>query len=428
MLTQLNWQGRWKKRCLKLSLILAMMMMSASPSVYALKLHAEIMHFWISKGEVDALNVIKQAYEARGGVWSETRSLDYQQMKRDAFVRIGQGFPPSAMLWLSGEDLQHLSALAITNNLDDIALRENWHDTIYEFALNTATVNEHIIAVPLSIHNENWSWYNVSIYQKLGLEIPKNWDQFLQQAPIIQDAGYIPLAISDQEWNSRLLFTTMMAGIAGHALYQQFYVDQDPSVLEHPKMRRLLTIISKLRQYAPQPRQARSWDEATNLVIEGKAAMQIMGDWAKGEFIHASKELGVDYICQPVPEADNEFIAAIDLLTFPRTHNPSVYAGQQLLLETILDKKVQVAYANKKGSIPIRKDIELTDLDACTQKNLANMSNIGHRLLSPRLTMSEQLRTQVQRIIGNFWQDKSITVEMVIDQLKIAFRQESEEI
>ena len=33
------------------------------------------------------------------------------------------------------------------------------------------------------------------------------------------------------------------------------------------------------------------------MVMNGEAAFQIMGDWAKGEFLAAGKKLGKDFLC-----------------------------------------------------------------------------------------------------------------------------------
>ena len=41
------------------------------------------------------------------------------------------------------------------------------------------------------------------------------------------------------------------------------------------------------------------WNQATNLVITGKAGGQIMGDWAQGEFQVAGQVAGKDYTCLP---------------------------------------------------------------------------------------------------------------------------------
>ena len=37
------------------------------------------------------------------------------------------------------------------------------------------------------------------------------------------------------------------------------------------------------------------------MVIKGKAGMQIMGDWAKGEFLKAGQKPGTDFVCIRFP-------------------------------------------------------------------------------------------------------------------------------
>jgi glucose/mannose transport system substrate-binding protein len=48
------------------------------------------------------------------------------------------------------------------------------------------------------------------------------------------------------------------------------------------------------------------------MVIQGKAAMQFMGDWAKGEFTVAGKKPGSDYIFAAAPGTDKAFTFNID--------------------------------------------------------------------------------------------------------------------
>ena len=53
----------------------------------------------------------------------------------------------------------------------------------------------------------------------------------------------------------------------------------------------------KLRGYVDPGAPGRNWNDATSLVIQGKAGMQVMGDWAKGEFIAAGQTAGKEYGC-----------------------------------------------------------------------------------------------------------------------------------
>ena len=51
---------------------------------------------------------------------------------------------------------------------------------------------------------------------------------------------------------------------------------------------------SELRGYVDPGSPGRNWNDATSLVIQGKAGMQFMGDWAKGEFAAAGLTPGKD--------------------------------------------------------------------------------------------------------------------------------------
>ena len=59
--------------------------------------------------------------------------------------------------------------------------------------------------------------------------------------------------------------------------------------------------MAKLRTYVDDNFSGRDWNLASSMVIEGKAGMQIMGDWAKGEFLKAGKKPGMDFVCIRFP-------------------------------------------------------------------------------------------------------------------------------
>lgn len=385
----------------------------------------EFVHFWISKGERASLDMIAEKFRKLGGDWSDTTSQDYEYMKRDALMRMAVGFPPTA-IWLGGEDVVSIAGMNIVRKLDDVAAEYQLSSQLYAFVMDKAKVNQNLIALPITIHNENWAWINIKVYRDLNLHVPNNWDDFLKQAPIFVKHGIMPLAISDQDWNVRLLFTTLIAGVAGPELYRCFYEKEDLSVLTEPKLQRALTILGQLRQYRPKTGMVRTWTDATQLIIDGKAAMQIMGDWAKGEFTAFGKQPGRDFACTPVPEADKSFIAALDLVAFPLVKGQDEQAGQRLLTEVLIDKDTQIDFANKKGSIPVLRNITPGMLDACAASSLPKLIDEHNRLFSPRLTMREQMRTDIQKTIADFWKNPAISVKDVTLQLKSLFKPDTD--
>lgn len=382
----------------------------------------DLAHFWIAPSERASLDLIAQRFIARGGVWSDTPSPDYEFMKRDSVMRITAGFPPSAM-WLGAEDIASLGVLGVATRLNDLAEEDGWRRHLHDFIWPVLYQQGELVGLPVTLHNENWAWFNAKLYRRLHLPLPKTWDEVLAQAPVFMRAGVLPLAISDQPWNVRLLFTTLMAGAAGPELYRRLYIDEDPSVFDHPRVLRVLEILERLRAYRPPAGEVRTWNAATTLVIQGRAAMQVMGDWAKGEF----KKVGPasaqqDFVCAPVPEAQRSFIAALDMLSFPRVRDLPSQAGQRLLARLMLEPELQAAFAHRKGSLPVRRDIAATQLDACAADSLARLNEASTRLLSPRALTSEQVRVALQAELAAFWNRPGMTVEELRQRLRQAMR------
>jgi glucose/mannose transport system substrate-binding protein len=103
--------------------------------------------------------------------------------------------------------------------------------------------------------------------------------------------------------------------------------------------------------------------------------MQIMGDWAKGEFTNAGKKPGDDYACIPVPKTKGDsFVYLVNSLSLFTQTDPDLIKGQEVLASAIMDKDVQVAFNLAKGAIPARTDIDLSAMDACAQATSAALA------------------------------------------------------
>ncbi len=111
------------------------------------------------------------------------------------------------------------------------------------------------------------------------------------------------------------------------------------------------------------------------MVINGEAAMQIMGDWAKGEFTNAGKTPGEDFACIPVPKTgDGGFVYLVNSLSFFDQPDSKSASAQGTLASAIMDPEVQVAFNQAKGAIPARTDADMSVLDACAQATAAEFS------------------------------------------------------
>ena len=66
-------------------------------------------------------------------------------------------------------------------------------------------------------------------------------------------------------------------------------------------MRKVLGMLRQFQQHTDRARPTATGTITTNLVITGKALMQIHGDWMKGEFKAAGKVAGKDFGCINIP-------------------------------------------------------------------------------------------------------------------------------
>ncbi|GKS69467.1 sugar ABC transporter substrate-binding protein [Nitrosomonas sp. PY1] len=338
-------------------------------------------------------------------------------MKRDLLMRFAAGFPPTAVLLLTGEDITHLYNLGITYPLNKVVEQQQWQSFMHDFVMDLITVGNRVVVQPVTIHNENWVWYNAELYRKFKLKPPKNWDELLKQAQLFHEHNITPLAISDDPWTTRFLFSNLVASILGRSGYQRLYKEQDLSVLSSKEFQRLLDILYQLRHYRPSPGLMKSWSDATKFVMDGKAAMLVMGDWVLGEFVAAGLTVNRDYLCAPVPESDGQFIIALDSIAYPRLTQPSLIDGQALMQAFLLDRQQQVTFANHKGSTPVRKDVSASELLPCIRDRYASLGIPSKRIFSTRITMKEHLRTKLQHTIAEFWYSDNMTKAQLLEKL-----------
>ena len=151
------------------------------------------------------------------------------------------------------------------------------------------------------------------------------------------------------------------------------------------------------------------WNQATNLVITGQAGGQIHGDWAQGEFQVANQVAGEDYTCLPGLGVNEIIATGGDAFYFPKQDDPAIEAAQKELAQLMISKEVQVAFNLKKGSLPIRGDVDLSAANDCMKKGLAILA-AGNVLPDGVNAFSADTAGQMADLMVEFWNDTSITV------------------
>lgn len=360
----------------------------------------EVLHYWTSGSESKAVATLRKDFEANGGRWidSPVAGGGGDTASTVLRARVLAGDPPN-VAQLKGPNIQEWAEEGSLAELDDIAQSEGWLKTLPSMLRDILTYKGHLVAVPVNVHRVNWLWVNPKVFAKVGLSIPTTWDEFNAAAEKLKEAGYIPLAHGGQPWQDATIFENVVLGIGGTDFYRRALVDFDRDALASPTMVKVFDEMRKIRGYVDDGFPGREWNLATNMLINGQAAMQIMGDWAKGEFMAAGRVPGRDIVCAPIPGQDG-FVLNTDSFVMFKTRDPSRTAGQKMLARLLLGAKFQETFNLVKGSIPIRPDLPLDQFDVCATLSSQDLAKaIRTDTLLPSLAHDMAVRGALRGVI-----------------------------
>jgi len=379
----------------------------------------EVIHWWTSGGEQAAVSVFADEFDAAGDdKWIDTAIAGGENARSAVMQRVLGGDAPQAAQFNISRQFEDLIDADLLLDLTELADKEGWRDFIRPKAiLDVCEKDGRIYCVPVNIHSWQWAWASIDVFKKSGVPLPKNMDDFMAAAPKIQAAGYIPFAIGGQTWQQSGAFAVLLLNMLGSDTYHKLYRDKDPSVARSPEMGKVFATFRSLKQYTDEGSAGRNWNDTTNLVITNKAALQIMGDWARGEFAVAGKEPGIDYECIAGPSEKPYLSTGGDVFLFPKQDDPEVEQAQLKLASLMVSPRVQALFNNAKGSLPVREDVDLSLADACMKKGLEILKDPDSVVGDPINFITADTTGQIQDLVAEFWVDESITVEDAQERL-----------
>ncbi|MEY4883568.1 MAG: hypothetical protein RIS34_1422 [Pseudomonadota bacterium] len=364
--------------------------------------NAEVIHWWTSGGEAAAIKEFADAYTKAGGKWTDNPIAGGggAQARTVTINRTMGGDAPTAAQFNYGKQYEEVIKEGLLTNLDDVAAKGNWDKLLPEKIKSSIKVGGHYYAVPVNLHNENWVWYNKAVLAKAGVtKDPATLDEMFAALDKVKATGTVALALGGQGWQEGITFRSIMLAVGGKDLYMKTFKDKDTS---GPQFRKTLESFKKLKDYVDPGSPGRDWNLATGMVIEGKAGFQFMGDWAKGEFMNANKAAGKDFGCFMAGGPKMPYAIGGDVFVFPKNSKPDSAAAQKKLAEMMISPAVQVAFNNKKGSIPIRTDVDLSKVDICAQAGVQAIKE--NRLLeSNNELLTPDANGAFEDAVSKFW-------------------------
>ncbi len=340
--------------------------------------NVEVLHWWTAGGEAAALDVLKKDLEGKGIGWTDMPVAGGGGTEAMTVLRarVTAGNPPTAVQML-GFDIRDWAKEGALGNLDEIAGKEGWEKVIPAPLQEFAKYDGHWIAAPVNVHTTNWMWINKAALDKAGGKEPANWDELIALLDKFKEQGITPVAHGGQPWQDGTIFDAVVLSF-GTDFYKKAFIDLDPEALGSDTMKQAFDRMTKLRSYVDDNFSGRDWNLASAMVIEGKAGLQFMGDWAKGEFVKAGKKPGEDFVCMRYPGTQGAVTFNSDMFAMFKVAEDKVPAQLQMA-SAIESPTFQSAFNVVKGSAPARTDVPDTAFDACGKKAIADVKEASEK-------------------------------------------------
>lgn len=343
---------------------------AVSPAVAA---DVEVLHWWTSGGEAAALDVLKQDLESQGVGWRDmpVAGGGGEAAMTTLRARVTAGNAPTAVQML-GFDIIDWANEDVLGNLNDVATGEKWDDVVPTALQGFAKHDGNWISAPVNVHSTNWVWINKAALDAAGGKVPETWEELVSVLDAMKANGITPLAHGGQPWQDATIFDAVVLSM-GNDFYKQSMIDLDMDALSGETMVEVFNRMATLRTYVDDNFSGRDWNLASSMVIEGKAGMQMMGDWAKGEFVKAEQTPGEDFLCIRFPGTQGSVTFNSDQFVMFKQEGDA--DAQLKMASAIMNPEFQSAFNVVKGSAPARTDVSDAAFDDCGKKAMKDLAD-----------------------------------------------------
>jgi glucose/mannose transport system substrate-binding protein len=379
----------------------------------------EVTHWWTSGGEANAVAEFAKALDADGqDKWVDGAIGGSGDTARPIIIsRIQGGNPPCATQFNPGTDANDLIDAGLLTDLTPLADKEGWKKFVYPATQLDPTCirNGKVWCVPVNIHSGFWMWINRHVFEDNGIAVPKTWDDVVAAAPALRAKGIIPISLA-QGWPVSTLSDALEVSVLGIPNFIAIYKDRNLDVAGGAQSRAVWEKLDQARQLVDPQEMVPQWNDAVSLVITGKAAANVMGDWAQGEFAVANQVAGKDYDCL-IGLGFNPIVSTGgDVFYFPKQKDQAGTDTQLRLASLLISAPVQVAFNLKKGSMPIRQDVDLNAANSCMKIGLKAMSDPKNIVPNNAQMMLRDDIYRIRDLRNEFFTDKSMSVDEAFKQ------------
>lgn len=266
--------------------------------------------------------------------------------------------PPDVVYWFAGNRMKEFVARGLFEDVSDLWQKQGL-DTAMSQVKSVMTIDGKQWGIPYTYYQ--WGvYYRKDLFEKNALKEPKTWDEFLAACKKLKESGLTPIAIGTKfPWTAAGWFDYLNMRTNGHDFHMQLM--EGKVAYTDPRVKKVFERWRQLVEpgYFLANHPSYSWQEALPFLLNGKAAMYLIGNFAAANFGDKKDLMGFF----PFPNLDPAVAAAEDAPT-DSIHIPARAknkADARKFLAFMARPEIQTELNMQLGQIPPHRDAKTKD-------------------------------------------------------------------
>jgi multiple sugar transport system substrate-binding protein/raffinose/stachyose/melibiose transport system substrate-binding protein len=319
--------------------------------------------------EMDAEQV--QAFmEANPGIEIVHSTVAHEDFKQAIRAYLTASTPPDVMTWFAGNRARFFIDKGLIMDISDVWEEQGWNEDFPAGFRALSTVDGKQYFLPSS-----WYWwavyYRKDIFEQYGLEPPETWEEFLQVCETLKENDITPITIGTKyRWTAAAWFDYLNMRVNGPEFHIDLMLGKES--YDDP---RVLTVFTDYwaplieNGYFIEDPAAYAWAEAIPFMLNGEAAMYLMGDFLRDSYPDEEEDK-LDFFRFPIIDP------AVPIGEDAPTDGYFMAAGAQhaedakKFLAYLGSVEDQQAWADNLGRLPTNMKVDTSNFSPMQQQGL----------------------------------------------------------
>ncbi|MEN0641982.1 extracellular solute-binding protein [Alkalicoccobacillus gibsonii] len=361
-------------------------------------------------------SLINEFEDANPGISVDMNIYPSDQYQSQAQTLVRDGSTGDVFTSFPGAQFDALNKIGAFADLSDGPFLDHFEDSLIEAGQKDGVQ----YALPYQLVF-NQPVYNVDIFEELGLDIPRDWDSFLEVCQTLLDNGYIPIAFPGADIGPGQLMNSMVMNNApDEDIFEKLQAGEVKATDEW--WVKTLTQFKELEDlgYFQEDSLGTQHPAAISLVAQEKAAMLATGSYAMAGLLEQNEDLNLQLLAPITVDESDATYEGIHTTTFMLGVNSQSEHPEEAkaFIEFLSEKEPASEYANATGQHLTVKELdyetdELRDTADWMDKN----TRFQPRFLITNADVEQALISSIQDVIaGTDPEDAAASAQGIIDQ------------